>query len=381
MRLIFFFFIICITTIAESQTIYGKIKWNNKWKDTVALTELNKMEDFFSGSNSLVKATTIIDTVSGCFEFKNLLLDTNIIYRLNVTRKHSCYGSISFKYPFNNYCFIKPGSLKDTVCIEANIDSLLVSSFYKKSNLVTMKIDYYNKYFIKQLGSSFFLKFTARDIKTISAYEQETFERLLIKKMKPLQLKYFSEANKEADFYVKSFAFFNYNAHAIPDNIKNELNLMFDFFQMNSKHSFSNSFFDYYSNLETGFRFPQIIIKDKEALNFDNSSKFKIVKFWATWCKPCLVELEELNSLLNKNKKLTDIEIYAINLDYSFETYKKFISMHQYHWNNFHLDNSFENEAIKKLKISSLPRNYFINKKGYVLNSDMSQKSISETIN
>ncbi len=49
--------------------------------------------------------------------------------------------------------------------------------------------------------------------------------------------------------------------------------------------------------------------------DFNEIDKIYIYTFWATWCAPCINELEAINDNLEKWKKEIDIEIIAISID------------------------------------------------------------------
>jgi thiol-disulfide isomerase/thioredoxin len=48
---------------------------------------------------------------------------------------------------------------------------------------------------------------------------------------------------------------------------------------------------------------------------FSKKDKIYIFSFWATWCTPCIAELEELNEVQSEWKKNIDFDIIAIATD------------------------------------------------------------------
>lgn len=49
--------------------------------------------------------------------------------------------------------------------------------------------------------------------------------------------------------------------------------------------------------------------------DFTEKDKIYIFSFWATWCTPCIAELDELNDLQAEWKKDVNFEIVAISTD------------------------------------------------------------------
>lgn len=49
--------------------------------------------------------------------------------------------------------------------------------------------------------------------------------------------------------------------------------------------------------------------------DFSEKDKIYIFSFWATWCTPCIQELDEMNNLQEEWKKSVNFEIVAISTD------------------------------------------------------------------
>ena len=66
--------------------------------------------------------------------------------------------------------------------------------------------------------------------------------------------------------------------------------------------------------------FPAIDLKDLNAVTkntstFSESDKLYIYSFWATWCAPCIQELEAINDVYEDWKTQVNVELIAVATD------------------------------------------------------------------
>ena len=82
------------------------------------------------------------------------------------------------------------------------------------------------------------------------------------------------------------------------------------------------SFVSLYAQQEenSGFKLPNATIKtlDGQSINtseLQNDGKPMIISFWATWCKPCLKELNAIKDVYEEWQEETGVKLIAISID------------------------------------------------------------------
>jgi thiol-disulfide isomerase/thioredoxin len=73
-------------------------------------------------------------------------------------------------------------------------------------------------------------------------------------------------------------------------------------------------------NASGGRKLPSVDIKDIKGNSFNttnisNDGKPIIISFWATWCKPCLRELNAISDVYDEWVSETGVMLYAVSID------------------------------------------------------------------
>ncbi|HAL94707.1 MAG: TlpA family protein disulfide reductase [Chitinophagaceae bacterium] len=91
-----------------------------------------------------------------------------------------------------------------------------------------------------------------------------------------------------------------------------------------------------------------------------------VISFWATWCKPCLQELDAFNDLTETWKKETKARIIAISIDDSRTAsgIKKTLGLHDWSFDVFWDENQ---EFKRALNITLIPHTIVVDKKGVIV--------------
>ncbi len=95
----------------------------------------------------------------------------------------------------------------------------------------------------------------------------------------------------------------------------------------------------------------------------DFKGKGVMLNFWATYCKPCEVEMPYMEELYPKYKD-KDIEIIAVSLDATAPVIHQFIDKYNL---TFPIPHDTRNQVMDLYKIGPIPSTFFINPEGEIV--------------
>ncbi|PLX12155.1 MAG: alkyl hydroperoxide reductase [Marinilabiliales bacterium] len=117
---------------------------------------------------------------------------------------------------------------------------------------------------------------------------------------------------------------------------------------------------------------PSVQIKDLNNKNILSKDLFKgenmvILSFWATWCKPCIKELDAYNENIEEWAEETGVELIAISVDNTRSMSRVAPFVNGRGWENiqFYLD---PNEDFKRaMNVVNIPHTLLLDREGNIL--------------
>ena len=116
---------------------------------------------------------------------------------------------------------------------------------------------------------------------------------------------------------------------------------------------------------------PSVNIKTLDGKNFNtkdikNDSNAIIISFWATWCKPCIQELNAINEVYEDWQEETGVKLVAISIDNSRTSIKVKPLVNGAEWDyEVYLDEN--NDFKRAMGVNMVPHTFILNGKGEIV--------------
>lgn len=141
------------------------------------------------------------------------------------------------------------------------------------------------------------------------------------------------------------------------------------------------------SKIKVGADIPDFTITSIDSPNVRYSKqsmlgKIYLIDFWATWCGPCVGEMETLHKAYEKFKD-KGFDILSLSLDTSPDVVSKFRNEKwKMPWKNSFIGRSDKNKLTEKFEVTGIPRPILVSKEGKILelNKDLRGSELEMTL-
>ncbi len=116
---------------------------------------------------------------------------------------------------------------------------------------------------------------------------------------------------------------------------------------------------------------PSVKLKDTKGKPFDtknmtNDGKPYIINFWATWCKPCIQELVNINETYTQWQKESGIKIYAVSIDDSRNSKRVAPFVNGRGW-NYEVLLDVNSDLKRAMNVNNPPHTFLVDGKGNIV--------------
>ncbi|MBL31722.1 MAG: thiol:disulfide interchange protein [Flavobacteriales bacterium] len=94
---------------------------------------------------------------------------------------------------------------------------------------------------------------------------------------------------------------------------------------------------------------------------FENNGNPIVISFWATWCKPCKQELENIHEVYSDWQEETNVKLIAISIDDARNTSKIKPLVNAKGW-EYEIYQDSNREFATKMGVNMIPHTFLLNK-------------------
>jgi peroxiredoxin len=127
------------------------------------------------------------------------------------------------------------------------------------------------------------------------------------------------------------------------------------------------------ANLKVGSEAPDIsgLTPDGEEVTLsDFKGKYVFIDFWASWCAPCLLEMDNVKAVYQKYHE-KGFEIVGLSFDRGRQPWINAIVDHKLNWIHLSDLKYWNSEASVVYGISSIPANILLDGNGIIVATDL----------
>ncbi|MEM8509583.1 MAG: TlpA disulfide reductase family protein [Bacteroidota bacterium] len=126
-----------------------------------------------------------------------------------------------------------------------------------------------------------------------------------------------------------------------------------------------------------------LLSRKEKITNNDLKGKITLIDFWATWCKPCIEELPNIERNY-ENYKNKGFEVFSISMDADTSRLDKYLAENPFPWElSAHLQDGFKSQMAKDFQLIAIPKPVLVDANGKIIamDTDVREENLEKQLN
>lgn len=129
----------------------------------------------------------------------------------------------------------------------------------------------------------------------------------------------------------------------------------------------------------TNVKLPDVNGKTRNLTSYVGKGKVVLIDFWATWCRPCCMEMPNVKAAYDKYKK-KGFNVVGISFDTNAKAWKDYIKTQGLGWTHLSDLKGWKCAAQKTYEVMSIPSSILVDGKGNIIANDLRGELLTEKL-
>lgn len=112
---------------------------------------------------------------------------------------------------------------------------------------------------------------------------------------------------------------------------------------------------------------------------YNNLGEYTLIDFFGSWCGPCRTESEHLNRMYDQYND-AGFEIFGFGVEFDRQSWLRALDQDNRTWTNVSTVSGYEGEIAREYAITSLPKNFLVDKDGIIIAKDIHGEELEEKL-
>ncbi len=112
---------------------------------------------------------------------------------------------------------------------------------------------------------------------------------------------------------------------------------------------------------------------------YQSLGKYTLIDFWASWCRPCLLQIPDLKKVYTDFHD-SGFEIFGYSIDKNKSKWAGTIEAYDMPWTHASDLKGWQSEGAKAFNVTFVPFNFLLNEKGEIVAKNLHHKTLYKTL-